>query len=231
MNKSEELPKFDDKGVNLSDPHDKLGFKTKYISLVQEKALRKYIPKNSGSALDIGCGYGRMSSIIASLGFEVTGVEPSERVLNFAKKIFPEHQWFTGELPDLPVEKKAFDLVCLLSVARVLHLMDILDVTKTIPNYVKPGGKILIIDNIKEGDKRYIPESWFFNAFQDSGFYLSNKIPIRASRWPLIYMIRYGIVPECWFNAIAEWELNRMQKKKKAPKLSYHNYLFIYEKK
>lgn len=230
-NKQIDFPIYDDQGINLADPHDKLGRKTEYISILQKKAIERYVGKSTGHALDVGCGYGRMAKVLGELGYKVTGVEPSDRVLSAAKLYQPEHTWKVGELPILPVEKNSFDLVCLFSVARVLHLMERKPVCETLPNYVKPGKKMVIIDNIRKNDKRYIPEEWFENFFLADNFSLVKKIPIRSSRWPVIYMIRYGLIPEKWFDIIAEWELNRMAKKKKAPKWSYHNYIFIYEKK
>lgn len=229
-NKQIDFPVYDDQGINLADPHDKLGYKTEYISIVQKKAIEKYIGKSAGHALDVGCGYGRMAQVLAELGYKVTGIDPSDRVLSIAKQHQPEHEWKVGELPTLPVDKNSFDLVCLFNVARVLHLMGCKSICKTLPGYVRLGGKMIVIDNIRKNDKRYAPEEWFEKFFLSDDFKLVKKIPIRSSRWPIIYLIRYGLISKKWFNMIADWELNRMAKKKKSPKCSYYNYMFIYEK-
>jgi SAM-dependent methyltransferase len=233
MDDFKKLPEFDDSGVNILDPNDNLGYKKKYISLIQEKAILKYVGYGSGKALDIGCGYGRLARVLGKLGYSVTGIDPSEKILKYAKDNNPENYLFlVGGLPNLPVPEESFDLVCLFHVAtRPLHFLGIKDICQHVPKYVKVGGKLIVMDNIKFGDDRYIDEPWFNKTFERNGLKNVLKIPIRASRWPIIYMIRYGIIPECWFNAIAEWELERMKKKKNLPKLSYYNYLFIYEKK
>ena len=225
------LPAFDDSGINLADPNDALGRKTAYISLLQAKALQQYVGFGAGKALDIGCGYGRMSDALAELGYSVTGVEPSERVLKVASVLRPEYEWCVGQMPDLPFQDNSFDLVCLFNVARPLHLMNIADVCESISRLVKPGGRLIVIDNLRSNDSRYLPEDWFDKTFSRDGLRLSHRVAIRASRWPVIYMIRYGLIPFRWFNAIANWELQRMACKKRVPKYSYHNYLFIYEKK
>lgn len=231
MSDYQELPIFDDSGINLADPHDSLGLKTDYISLVQTKALQRYLGKGTGKALDVGCGYGRMCDSVANLGYQVTGVDPSLRVLTSAAARHPQHSWCTGSMPNLPFPDESFDLVCLLSVARVLHLHNMLDICESTTRLVKPGGRLLIIDNLRQGDSRYIPEEWFDKTFNKSQFTLENKIPIRSSRWPIIYLIRYGIIPRRWFEKISEWELDRMKIKKKVPRYSYHNYIFVYRRK
>lgn len=230
MSDHKNLPVFDDNGINLADPHDSLGLKTHYISLVQAKALQQHVGAGTGNALDVGCGYGRMCDSLAALGYCVTGVDPSLRVLSSAAARHPQHTWCTGSMPNLPFQDESFDLVCLFNVARVLHLHNIVDICASTMRLVKPGGQLVIIDNLRQGDSRYIPEEWFTRTFTHSEFHLKKKIPIRSSRWPIIYLIRYGLIPKSWLERIAKWEVNRMARKIKAPKYSYHNYIFVYER-
>jgi SAM-dependent methyltransferase len=230
MQEHNKLPLYDDKGINLADPHDSLGYKTEYISLIQKKAIQMYLEISGKNALDVGCGYGRMAECLGELGYHVTGVEPSERVISAAAQYQPEHCWKVGALPQLPVSKESFDLVCLFNVARALHLMGIADVCASLPDYVKPGGKLIIIDNIRKDDARFLPEEWFDNFFARNDLKLITKKPIRASRWFMIYLIRYGLIPRKWFDKIADWELHRMSKRKIPPKLSYYNYIYIFKK-
>jgi SAM-dependent methyltransferase len=230
MTDRDTLPVFDDNGINIADPHDTLGFKTEYISLLQAKALQQHVGHGSGKALDVGCGYGRMCDALAELGYDVTGVEPSERVLNAAAARRPQYQWHVGSMPDLPFEDTSFDLVCLFNVARALHLLKIADVCTSLPRLIRPGGRLVVIDNLRQQDPRYLPLEWFDQTFADNGLRLLHRIPIRSSRWPVIYLIRYGLIPKNWFDAIADWELKHMAREKSIPRFSYHNYLFIYEK-
>lgn len=230
MKTHEALPVFDDNGINLADPHDRRGIKTEYISLVQEQALALYVGHGSGAALDVGCGYGRMCNALAALGFAVTGVEPSERVLGVAAERNPQHTWRVGKIPELPFSEQSFDLVCLFNVARAMHLMGIADACQSLTQLVRPGGRLVVIDNLRRGDARYLPEDWFNQTFARDGLRLVHKVPIRASRWPLIYLIRYGLIPRRWLPRIAQWEIQRMARKQRVPRVSYYNYLFIYEK-
>ncbi|QNH11640.1 hypothetical protein HEP75_01061 [Xanthomonas sp. SI] len=104
------------------------------------------------------------------------------------------------------------------------------DICRSAPRLVKPGGQLAVIDNLKVGDGRYLQEPWFDETFARNGLRRVLKLPIRNSRWPVVYLIRYGLIPTHWLAAIAEWELKRMAKKRMPSRLSYYNYLFIYEK-
>lgn len=230
MSDSEGLPKFDDAGINLADPYDRRGLKTAYISLLQQRALERYVGRGAGKALDVGCGYGRMCDALLALGYKVTGVDPSQRVLSVAAARRPQCIWRLGSLPDLPFSDASFDLVCLFNVARALHLMGKADVCAVLPRLVAPNGRLVVIDNLRHHDSRYLPEEWFDRIFARDGLRLVKKIPIRASRWPVIYLIRYGLIPSRFFPLVADWELRRMAKKRRAPRWSYFNYLFIFER-
>jgi len=223
-------PLFDDDGNNLADPGDRTGRKSEYIQILHERAIQLHLRPSKGYALDIGCGLGRMGKALCELGYDVIGLDPSLRVL----KSIPEKSRYAGivnaALPQLPFRDESFDLVCLFGVARMVHLLGKAKICGDAIKFVKPGGHLAVIENIRTGDNRYLQEPWFEEIFSRGGLSLMIKIPIRASRWPVIYLIRYGLIPKSWFPAIVEWELSRMAKKKAPPRLSYHNYLFIYKK-
>ena len=228
--KNIEIPRYDDAGINLADPHDRLGLKTEYISRLQLEALSRYVGFGDGLAVDVGCGYGRMTHRISTLGYDVLGVEPSLRVLRHAADSQPSLGWVVGRLPDLPVANGSAALVLLLNVVRSLHLLGLLGLCTGAVNAIKPGGRLVILDNIRDGDGRYVDETWFVEFFAGAGLELEKRVAIRGSRWPIIYMIRYGLIPARWFDKIIDWELRRMLRKKKSPKWSYHNVIFIFRK-
>jgi 2-polyprenyl-3-methyl-5-hydroxy-6-metoxy-1,4-benzoquinol methylase len=56
-----------------------------YAEYRAKKAL-KYIPKNKTTILNIGCGYGFESKIFSDAGYDVVGVDVSEKALRAAKE-------------------------------------------------------------------------------------------------------------------------------------------------
>lgn len=223
-------PLFDDDGNNLADPADSIGRKSEYIQILHERAIQLYLRPSKGYALDVGCGLGRMGKVIGELGYDVIGLDPSLRILKFISEKSQYVGIVNAALPLLPFRDESFDLVCLFGVARMVHLLGNAKICRDAVKFVKPGGNLVLIENIRTGDDRYLQEPWFEEIFSKAGLSLMIKIPIRASRWPVVYLIRYGLIPRSWFTAIAEWELSRMAKKKAPPRFSYHNYLFIYKK-
>jgi hypothetical protein len=65
---------------------------------------------------------------------------------------------------------------------------------------------------------------------QKEGLRLVRRVPLRAARWWMIYLIRYGLIPESLYGRIADWELARMAKRQGSPRWQYWNTLFVFEK-
>lgn len=222
----DKLPVFDDHGLNVADPADSLGAKSEYITVLQEQALTEIIGNGLGHALEVGCGFGRLTPLFDRLGYSVIGLDPSIRLLRAAKRNSVGVDLCAGALPDLPLRNDAFDLVLLLNVLRPLHLLGIKDVCSGVTRVLRPGGRLLVLENIRARDARYVAEDWIVEKFSDQGMHLKRRVAIRASRWPMIYAIRYGLVPRRFLPTIATWEIRRMSAVCRAPHWSYHNVVF-----
>lgn len=223
-------PAYDDSGINLADPYDKRGLKTEYISLLQAMALEQAVGRGEGIAVDLGCGYGRMSKRIAALGYSVVGVEPSVRVLRHAAAADPDLSWCAARMPEIPMRDRSVDLVLLLNVVRALHLLGIRDVCADAARIVATQGRLVVLDNIREGDTRYVEDQWFVDFFASQGLRLTRRIPIRSGRNIWIYLIRFGFIPKSWFRRLAERELQRMSKARRKPRWTYYNVIYLFER-
>jgi SAM-dependent methyltransferase len=101
-----------------------------------------------GSALDVGCGTGVLAERLSASGFEVTGVDPSDGMLEVLRARSPEIEAVCGSGTSLPFADDSFDLV--LSVAVMHHIADPDDVRQTLAEMVrvtKPSGRILVWDH------------------------------------------------------------------------------------
>lgn len=226
-----ELPMYDAAGLHILDPHDSLGVKSSYITLLQEKALRKYLPQgNGGIAVDLGCGFGRLTPLLSEFGWRAIGIDPSPDLLEFAQRHYPGPEYRQGGLPNLPMEDGAISLLLIQNVLRSLKMMGRLEWVQGMGRFLAPNAKVFVIENIRDGIPAYLPESEIIAMMRNEGLRMVGRIPLRAARWWGIYLIRYGLIPRSWLDRTAVYELGRMAQRTGLPRRQYWNVLFIFEK-
>ena len=96
--------------------------------------------KPGAKVLDIGCGTGHLANFFHKKGFDVTGIEPSVNMLNYARKNFPEINFIEGISSELPFEENSFDLVFSIEVMRYLHPDDVMKTYKEVHRILKNEG-------------------------------------------------------------------------------------------
>ena len=100
-------------------------------------------------ALEVGCGGGILAEEIARMGFETTGIDPSEPSLKIARKhaaaegLNIQYDFGTGEA--LPYEKASFDVVFCCDVLE--HVRNLPKVISEIARVLKPGG-VFVFDTL-----------------------------------------------------------------------------------
>jgi 2-polyprenyl-6-hydroxyphenyl methylase/3-demethylubiquinone-9 3-methyltransferase len=100
-------------------------------------------------ALEVGCGGGILTEEIARLGFDTTGIDPSEHSLNIAANhaqvsgLNIKYEHGTGEA--LPYPAAAFDVVFCCDVLE--HVRDLPKVISEISRVLKPGG-VFVFDTL-----------------------------------------------------------------------------------
>lgn len=101
-------------------------------------------------ALDLGCGSGLLSILLAQAGCDVTGIDFSEDMLMQARANAERHQvsdltgFRQGDVHDLPFEDDTFDLVVTRNVTWVLE--DVPRVYAEALRVLRPGGTFVNID-------------------------------------------------------------------------------------
>jgi ubiquinone/menaquinone biosynthesis C-methylase UbiE len=101
-----------------------------------------------GPALDVGCGTGALAQRLLMRGYAMTGIDPSEGMLEILRRRCPAVRAIRGSGTDLPFADDSFALV--LTVATLHHIAEAGAVRRTLSEMVRvsrPGGRILIWDH------------------------------------------------------------------------------------
>jgi len=145
--------------------------------------VREHI--DAQSVLDVGCGTGALAVRLAGVGYDVTGVDPSDGMLDVLRERAPAISAVQGSGTALPFDDGGFDLV--LCVAVMHHVAEAGAVRRTLSEMVrvaKPRGRVLIWDHNPRnpywrslmsrvpqdtGEERLIPEDEILGGLRSAG--------------------------------------------------------------
>jgi len=94
--------------------------------------------------LDIGCGNGSLSNLIAKNGYEVVGVEDSPSGVAEANKNFPECKFIHASVYDLPYSDLGGDFDIVISAEVIEHLLYPSELIKSAKKCLKPNGSLIL---------------------------------------------------------------------------------------
>ena len=97
----------------------------------------KNIIKKGMKVLDLGCGTGITTRYIAELGAKVIGIDLSPKLIEFAKanSIHENADYRVGDITNIDIGKKAFDVICLCDIMEHIPREKIPDLLKNIKRY------------------------------------------------------------------------------------------------
>ena len=105
-------------------------------------------------ALDIGCGFGRWTRWLAQHGAEAVGVDPTEGMLDAARRASPEGTDYRKmSATDLGLPDDHFDLVTCITVIQHLEPDEQEAAIAELARVLRPGGEAVVLDLIDLGDK------------------------------------------------------------------------------
>lgn len=115
-----------------------------YVRPVVVRQVERFAPAG-GRVLDIGCGNGSLAGHLHSLGYAVTGLEPSEEGITIARREYPGCDFHPlGANPESVKRLQAppFDVV--VSTEVIEHLYDPSELLAAAYAALKPGGRIVV---------------------------------------------------------------------------------------
>ena len=115
-----------------------------YSRMRLDLLLDAYLPPTDDSPklLDVGCGTGNQLAEWGRIGYEASGVEPSERMLEYARRNNPRADIRLATADRLPYGDGEFDRVVSIEVLR--YLADPRECIAEMARVLKPGGICLV---------------------------------------------------------------------------------------
>lgn len=160
---------------NFAEVYDILTYDVDYIGRINyvEKLFKNFSQIPVNSVLDLACGTGTTTSLLADKGYEVIGVDSSAEMLNQAKvkQGGRDILYLCQEMRDFELFGTVDAVVCLLdSVNYVLDDEDLISCFKWVNNYLNPGGVFIFDINTKYKLEQVLAGN-IFNDEQDGVFY------------------------------------------------------------
>ncbi len=110
---------------------------------IEEPIVKRILKKYSrGKALDLGCGTGRYSLYLDSLGHSVTGVDISKDMIRLAQKKSKKVQFIQGDISNLSFEDNKFDLM--VSGLAIHYVKNLEKAINEFARVLRPGGQLII---------------------------------------------------------------------------------------
>lgn len=134
---------------NVAGWYDDLlrGDDTYQEKVIAPNILRLLAPKSGQKILDLACGQGFFARQFAKSGAEITGLDISKELIDFAKKGAPINcSFFVGKAESFPfLEDGSFDsVVCILAVQNIENVQSVFSECNRV---LKKNGRLLLVLN------------------------------------------------------------------------------------
>jgi ubiquinone/menaquinone biosynthesis C-methylase UbiE len=108
--------------------------------------LLRHVPVDCNRVLEIGCGFGALTRLIAGRARHVTAVDLSPQMIEVARKRsagYPNLEFTLGDFLQLPVSADSYD--CIVTIA-TLHHLPAGEALRKMKTTLRPGGVLILHD-------------------------------------------------------------------------------------
>lgn len=136
-------------------------------------------PKSDRLYLDIGCGTGNYTCVLADKGLKFIGVEPSEKMLSEAKSKTQNIKWLNGTAEQIPADNKTFDGI--IATLTIHHWTDIKKAFIELNRVLADNGRIIMFTSTPEQMKGYWLNHYFPQMLHSSIIQMPSLADIREA--------------------------------------------------
>lgn len=123
------------------------------------RLLHFLLPKREGHYLDIGCGTGNYTIVLADKGLKFTGVDPSVKMLAEANSRNQQIHWLIGTAEHIPTEDMVFEGI--IATLTIHHWTDLRQAFTELSRVLKDDGKIILFTSTPEQMENYWLNHYF----------------------------------------------------------------------
>ncbi|WP_081603638.1 class I SAM-dependent methyltransferase [Natronorubrum tibetense] len=136
------------------------------------QALRKDLEgHNFETAVEIGCGYGRVTPWLSDYASTVIGIEPNEEMAQYIEKYHPNIKYIQSKAQDMPLDDDSVGLIFTRSVLQHIPPNDIQSVCNEVSRVTSSNSRLLLCEATSgEGDNQSFwprPKSTYKELFSD----------------------------------------------------------------
>ncbi|MDH6580682.1 class I SAM-dependent methyltransferase [Kitasatospora sp. MAP5-34] len=147
-NDSAAIAEYWDAAASSFDDEPDHGLRADHTRLAWARLLRSWVPSGPVDILDVGCGTGSLSLLLAQAGHRVTGVDLAPRMVEQAREKLADAglpaRFLVGDAASPPTGEERFDV--LLSRHLVWTLPDPEATLREWVGRLRPGGSLVLVE-------------------------------------------------------------------------------------
>ncbi len=133
---------------------------------ISHRLLALLTPEKGKSYIDIGCGTGNYTIALSELGYEFTGIDPSEAMLAIARQRTPLNQWVIGSAENMALPDAKFDGA--IAVLTIHHWQNMKIALAEINRILKLNSRVVLFTSLPEQMEGYWLNHYFPKMMQAS---------------------------------------------------------------
>ena len=218
------------------DPRDPDNRRNEYLDAVERIHIARLLrPGGWGTAVELGCGVGRLLPLLATGAERVIGLDASADLLRAARTrgMPPAVRLLRGDLREVPLAPgcAGFLLTCQ-SLIHVVEDQDFALVAAEVRRLVRAGGRAVMMEHLAPGaasERRegivYRSREDFLRPFVAAGLTVESSAPFRKSPSRLVHWVRQGQLPRALWGIAARVEVSLAERGREPP--VYRDHLVV----
>ena len=200
--------------LDTRDPDNR---RNEYLDAVERFHLARILRAGwGGTAVELGCGVGRLLPLLGTAADRVIGVDASPDLLRAAKArdLGGRVRLVRGDLREVPLASGTVGF--LLTSGALIHCVEDEDLELTaveVRRLLRPGGRAVFVEHLSAGavsEARegilYRSQDEFLRPFRTAGLTIESSAPIRKCPSRLVHWVRQGRFPRALWGVAARLE-------------------------